>query len=133
VADNNVAVFSFEELCQRPLSSADYFSLCQRFPIIIVYDVRRIPLLTDRNTARRWITLVDEAYDHRVKLLLIGHSVTASTIFDYEGVGAPLDTASHIPEEVFAADRTASRLTEMQTEGYAKEPWRRGELGRRSL
>ena len=67
-AIDGVARFDFDSLCRRPLGSADYLVLAERFHTLIVDD---IPVLTpaERNEAKRSIILVDALYDARVKLI----------------------------------------------------------------
>eukprot|EP00899_Mesostigma_viride_P023388 jgi/Mesvir1/4233/Mv22204-RA.1 len=65
---SHLARFTFAELCAGPLGASDYIALCQHFPIIVVTD---IPVMTmnNRDQARRFITLIDEVYNHRRLLL----------------------------------------------------------------
>src|SRR6056300_1143547 len=50
------AWFNFSELCYQPLGAADYISICDRFPVIII---DRVPQLGANNLdeARRFVTL----------------------------------------------------------------------------
>ena len=57
------ARFTFAELCKRPLGAADFIALAQGFDVVFVSDVPRMSLAV-RDQARRFITLVDEAYNH---------------------------------------------------------------------
>ncbi|CAM6128009.1 unnamed protein product [Calypogeia fissa] len=63
-----VARFSFEELCSRPLGAADYVSIAQNYHTVFITD---IPVMSMRNSdqARRFITLVDELYNHHCRLV----------------------------------------------------------------
>ena len=101
-----VAMFTFAELCARPLGAADYLALSERYHTLIIRDV---PVLTAdrRSEARRFMTLVDAAYERRMMLVL---------------------TAAAAPGELYAAgdgafefQRTVSRLLEMQTEGWLEQ------------
>jgi cell division protein ZapE len=69
-----------------------------------------VPVLTarDDDAARRFISLVDEFYDRRVKLL-----ASAAAAIDDLYTGRRLS---------FEFRRTASRLVEMQTTGYLHAP-----------
>lgn len=98
-----VAWFDFEELCREPRGAADYVEIARWHPTVIVSDV---PALTagDDDAARRFIALVDEFYDRRVKLVL---SADADAATLYRG--------RRLRREF---ERTASRLFEMQTEHY---------------
>ncbi len=63
-----VAVFSFKKLIGQARGAADYLAIAQRFHTIILVG---IPVMTRemRNEAARFVTLIDELYEHRVKLL----------------------------------------------------------------
>lgn len=63
-----VAFFSFEELCARPLGAADYISICHHFHTLVLSGIPQMKLDT-RDQARRFITLVDELYNRKVKLV----------------------------------------------------------------
>ena len=102
-----IAWFEFDEICDGPRSQEDYIELARWYPTVIVSD---IPVLDARreNAARRFIALVDEFYDRRVKLVV---SAAAGVDGLYQG-----------QQLRFEFDRTASRLTEMQTEDYLHAP-----------
>ncbi|XP_077343277.1 AFG1-like ATPase isoform X2 [Lithobates pipiens] len=101
-ACGSIADCTFEELCDRPLGASDYLEMCKKFDTVFI---RRIPRLdmTKRSQARRFITLIDAFYDHK-------DASAGLSVFTGE-------------EEIFAFQRTLSRLTEMQTEQY----WRDGD------
>jgi cell division protein ZapE len=102
-----IAWFDFRELCDGPRGHEDYIEIARWYPTVIVSDV---PVL-DReheDQARRFIALIDEFYDRRVKLLL-----SAATGIEGLYTGRRLE---------FEFQRTSSRLTEMQTEQYLHSP-----------
>lgn len=102
-----IAWFGFEELCEGPRSQADYIELARWYPTVIVEGVPRFEARND-DAARRFISLVDEFYDRRVKLILSAAAAPAR-----------LYTARRLE---FEFERTASRLTEMQSEEYLRLP-----------
>ena len=108
-AIDGVARFDFDALCRRPLGSADYLKIAQRFHTIII---DRIPALaaSERNEAKRFIILIDALYDMRVKLI-------ASAAGEPETLYARADGA-----EAFEFARTASRLYEMRSADYLALP-----------
>lgn len=63
-----LAIFTFRDLCSAPLSAADYLELCRNFDTIFVKDIPQLTIQT-RTEARRFITMIDTLYDHRVKLI----------------------------------------------------------------
>ena len=65
----DVAWFDFAELCDGPRSQNDYIELARVYHAVLVADV---PQFTTRNedSARRFISLVDEFYDRNIKLIL---------------------------------------------------------------
>ncbi|KAF4084194.1 hypothetical protein AMELA_G00125640 [Ameiurus melas] len=124
---------TFEELCDRPLGASDYLEISTGFDTVFI---RNIPLLTlnKKTQARRFITLIDAFYDHKVRVVLKAE-VPLENLFLNEGhhdderniliddLGLKRDAGSSLSiftgeEEVFAFQRTVSRLIEMQTEEY---------------
>lgn len=67
--NDRCAWFDFYELCYQPLGAADYISLCDRFPVLIM---DRVPQLDSNhlNEARRFVTLIDACYESRTRLVL---------------------------------------------------------------
>jgi cell division protein ZapE len=95
--------FDFQELCDGPRSQDDYIEIARWYPTVIVSGIPRLGRQNE-NAARRFVALVDEFYDRRVKLIV---------------------SAAALPQELyggtrlkFAFERTASRLAEMQTGDY---------------
>ena len=102
-AVRNVAWFSFEELCARPLGAADYIAIATHFDAVLVEGVPRFTEAM-RNEAKRFITLVDAFYEHRVCLVL--------------SAAATPDGLHAGDSHAFEFERTVSRLMEMQSADY---------------
>jgi cell division protein ZapE len=100
---DDVAWFSFHDLCEGPRSQDDYMELASWFHTLIVSQVPCFEA-TAENAARRFIALVDVLYDHNVNLIV---SAAAPPAELYRGV--------KLRHEF---QRTTSRLVEMQTEAY---------------
>ncbi|CAH0521805.1 unnamed protein product [Peronospora belbahrii] len=102
--------FSFNDLCDEPLGAADYLAIAEAFSVVFVSD---IPLLNAErlNQVRRFITFVDCMYDQGVRL----HCLAPESPEHLYQVDT--GTKSHV-DEVFAFDRTVSRLLEMGSEAY---------------
>lgn len=102
-AANGAVWFDFQALCAGPRSQEDYIEIAREFQSVFVSEV---PVLDadHEDEARRFIALVDELYDRNVNLVL---SAAAAPAQLYAG------TRLRKPFE-----RTASRLTEMQSEQY---------------
>ncbi len=98
-----VVWFDFDVICHIPRSKLDYVELAQCFHTVLLSNVRR---LDDQrsNIAQRLVTLIDAVYDRNVKLML---SAEAPPRELYRG-----------RDLAFAFQRTASRLTEMQSREY---------------
>ncbi len=98
-----VAWFTFATLCDGPRSQNDYIELARLFQTVVVSDV---PVLdkTMENQARRFIALVDEFYDRRVKLVI--------------SASAPLESLYQGQRLRFEFERTQSRLIEMRSLEY---------------
>jgi cell division protein ZapE len=95
--------FDFEALCGPPRSQHDYIELARCQSTVFLSDVPVMgPMFDDK--MRRFILLIDEFYDRKVKLILSAEA-TADKLY----VGERL---------AFEYQRTLSRLTEMQTPAY---------------
>jgi len=110
--NSRMAVFTFDELCKNPMSAADYTAIASTFSIMVIEMVPIMKVSVDKNEMRRFITLIDILYDQRIKLAM-QMDASSSELFDFD-VG--IDRGAH--EEVFALDRTISRLTEMSSPAW---------------
>lgn len=102
-----VAWFDFSALCEGPRSASDYIEVAREFHTVFISN---IPILdsTKENEARRFVALVDELYDHQVKLI----TSAEESIYDlYRGT-----------KQQFEFQRTQSRLIEMQHKAYLALP-----------
>lgn len=99
----------FRALCMQPRSAADFIEIANDFDTVMVDNV---PALNDTlmDPTRRFIYLVDEFYDRRVKLLIRAEQ---SILTLYQG-----------EKLAFEIERTRSRLLEMQSEEYLAEEHR---------
>ncbi len=102
VADD-VAWFEFGELCDGPRSQNDYIELAREFHTVIISNVPEMGV-NNEDVARRFILLVDEFYDHRIKLVM---SAERALLDLYQG-----------GRQSFEFQRTLSRLQEMQSHEY---------------
>lgn len=95
--------FDFESICGGPRSPADYIEIAQLFHTVLISDLPPLDASKD-DKARRFVSLVDEFYDHKVKLI-----ISAETKLEdiYQG-----------QELRFVFERTKSRLLEMQSHEY---------------
>ncbi|REG81426.1 cell division protein ZapE [Marinomonas pollencensis] len=128
----NIAWFDFFDLCDGPRSSLDYIELAERFPYLFISGIpllssepyehikargtedgavgsgttgeRQVSLGINDDAVRRFISLVDECYDHQVVL--------------YLSAEVPLAALYQNGALLFEFRRTYSRLTEMQSLHY---------------
>lgn len=62
LSTKNVARFTFDELCGKPLSAADYLEITKTFETIFITGVPLLGLDT-KDMARRFILFIDAAYE----------------------------------------------------------------------
>lgn len=103
----NVLWFDFAALCEGPRAVADYIALAKAGPTIIIANVPQFTIYSE-DAARRFVQLVDEFYDRRVKLVLTA-AAPITELYDGERLRAEFG-------------RTESRLIEMQSEEYLALP-----------
>lgn len=100
-----VVWFDFQTLCGGPRSKSDYIDLAGRFHTLIVSG---LPVFNAERQAeaRRFLWLVDELYDRRVRLVLSAAAPLAE-------LGSPGLLSGEF-------GRALSRLAEMQSSGYGR-------------
>lgn len=129
---------TFNELCDRPLGASDFLQIAQFFHTVLIRDVPQLNLKLKSQT-RRFITLIDTLYDNRVRLV-VSSDMPYKSLFSNEKpddlhtsdehrmlmddlsiTKGSTDASSNIftgEEELFASERTVSRLAEMQSAEY---------------
>ncbi|WP_174297154.1 cell division protein ZapE [Sphingomonas bacterium] len=98
-----VAVFSFRRLCGEARGTPDYLAVARAFHTVILVGVPRLGP-DNRNEAARFVSLVDQLYEHKVKLLA--------------AADAEPDALYPAGDGAFEFQRTASRLEEMRSDAY---------------
>lgn len=111
---HGMAWFDFAALCEGPRSASDYIALADELHSLFLSDVP-VFMDTDDDAARRFISLVDELYDRRVKLVA---SAAAEPDQLYRGTRL---------RDSFV--RTASRLVEMRGRDYLARAHQAGSAG----
>lgn len=99
----DVIWFDFASLCGTARSASDYIEIAREYHTLLLSDV---PGLDSRQeaAARRFLHLIDELYDQRVKLVM--------------STSAPIDQLYAGGLTEFAHERLISRLIEMQSRDY---------------
>ena len=115
LADRNLLLADFDDICVKPLSSLDYAIICSEVETIYLTNVPQMHVVQDRNTVARFIRFLDTAYEANVKIV-----VSAQVPIEILVRGADDDVDT---EEAFAAGRAVSRLIEMQSKEYYEREW----------
>eukprot|EP00930_Biecheleria_cincta_P068943 TRINITY_DN56762_c0_g1_i1.p1 TRINITY_DN56762_c0_g1~~TRINITY_DN56762_c0_g1_i1.p1 ORF type:complete len:638 (+),score=149.05 TRINITY_DN56762_c0_g1_i1:46-1914(+) len=113
--NSNVAWFRFKDLCDKPLGAADYLAVASAFHTIFVADIPKLTL-QERDQVRRFITLVDAFYEKHTKMVCTAEEDPIKLFYVTEE-----DKKTSVADEIFAWDRTVSRLVEMQSAKYLSE------------
>ena len=100
---NGMGRARFHDLCGRALGPADYLALADAVRVLLLDD---IPTLgrSNFNEAKRFVTLVDALYEAKVRLICSAAALPEMLYLEGEGT--------------FEFERTASRLREMQADGW---------------
>lgn len=100
---NGMGRARFHDLCGTALGPADYLALADAVRVLLLDD---IPTLgrSNFNEAKRFVTLIDALYEAKVRLICSAAAQPEMLYLEGEGT--------------FEFERTASRLREMQAEGW---------------
>ncbi|WP_114392546.1 cell division protein ZapE [Oleisolibacter albus] len=99
----NVGWFHFADLCAKPLGPGDYLAIATHCTTVFIDGVPALRA-DQRNEAKRFMTLIDALYEHKVKTVIAAE--TAPERIYAEG------------QHAFEFQRTISRLMEMQSVEY---------------
>lgn len=100
---DDVALFTFEAICGGPRSQNDYIEMARIYHAILISHVPQMGAHND-DAARRFIALVDEFYERKVKLIM--------------SAAVPLEALYTEGKLSFEFKRCISRLKEMQSHEY---------------
>ena len=131
----DVARFTFAELCGKPRGASDYYTIASSFHTVFLDEVPQMNLSLI-NEIRRFITMVDIFYDERITLIICA-DVAMNKLLDYEqgtinpdlydsefspnshiSKASSDDSVKNTIDEIFAFERTLSRLHEMNKPEY---------------
>ena len=129
-----VAKLDFKTVCHTELGASDYRRLAKAFDVLVIEDIPVLTLL-NHDAARRFITLIDEMYEHQTGLICSAAASTPNALFihsfsepddDEQDETIPdgwIDQATRgghavgalasVQELGFAFQRAASRLKQM--------------------
>jgi cell division protein ZapE len=100
---NGVGRASFWDLCSKPLGAGDFLAIARAVRVLILEDIPQLSS-ANYNEAKRFVILIDALYEAKVRL--IASAAEAPERLYIEGEGS------------FEFERTASRLREMQGDGW---------------
>lgn len=103
----NSVWFDFSGICEGPRSQNDYIDIAIEFHTVFISGIPELGSAND-DAARRFINLVDEFYDHNVKLIV--------------SAAQPIQSLYAGGNLAFEFERTKSRLLEMQSSQYLARP-----------
>lgn len=112
----DVVWFEFAAICDGPRGKPDYIELSRSYHTVLVSNVPQFGAgMADK--LRRFVWMIDEFYDRRVKLILSA-SVPAEELI----LEADVSDAFQANLNASLKDRLVSRLTEMQSHDYLALP-----------
>nr|XP_055027980.1 forkhead box protein O3-like isoform X2 [Misgurnus anguillicaudatus] len=127
-ACGTIADCTFEELCDRPVGASDYLEISSVFDTVFI---RNIPLLTlnKKTQARRFITLIDALYEHKVRVVLHAETVLDELFVhnghhnDHHDTHVLLDDLGISRNSIRHNLSLHSRFVRVQNEGTGKSSW----------
>ena len=110
-SDKNICQFLFANICGEDRDIIDYLTVCNNYHTLVL---KNIPQMTSKDLPqlKKFILLVDELYEHKVKLIC-SSDVPMNELF-VPDENTPKD-------DILAFNRTLKRLEEMQTRSYLQK------------
>lgn len=102
---DGVGRFDFSEICGQMLGPGDYLAIVDAVRVLMVDNIPQLSR-SNFNEAKRFVTLIDAAYE--AKISLICSAASEPEMLYTEGEGS------------FEFERTVSRLKEMQSKNWLK-------------
>lgn len=99
----SMGAFTFRQLCEAALGPADYLAIARRLDTVVITGIPKLSA-EKRNEAKRFVTLIDALYEHKVMLVCTADAPPEALYAEGDG---------H-----FEFQRTVSRLVEMQSRKY---------------
>lgn len=109
---SNVAWFDFKDLCDKPLGSADYLAIGHAFHTVFIANIPKLTM-QERDQVRRMINCIDSFYECHTKVVCTAGADPISLFYVSDE-----ERKTSVADEIFAWDRTVSRLMEMQSTKY---------------
>ena len=100
---NGIARASFFDLCGKFLGPADFLAVAEAVKVLLIDDIPQLSR-SNFNEAKRFVTLIDALYEAKVRLICSAAATPEMLYVEGEGT--------------FEFERTASRLREMQSDGW---------------
>ncbi|WWC71281.1 uncharacterized protein I206_105234 [Kwoniella pini CBS 10737] len=145
-SSGSIAKFKFSDLCNKPLSSADYLEITGRFGTVFIENVPKLGL-SERDQARRFITFIDACYENRTKIFISSEVPIFQIFSDKHGSEIEDEHMKSVieelglnsndigssslfqsDEELFAFARCVSRLNQMGTKEWSETTWQEQQL-----
>ncbi|XP_031472979.1 uncharacterized protein LOC116245641 isoform X1 [Nymphaea colorata] len=115
---HGVARFTFDYLCGQPVGAPDYIAIAKNYHTIFISDIPSMSMRI-RDKARRFITLIDELYNHRCCLICsaaasiddLFQGTDEGTLFDLESFQFETETeGGKLRRDVLAEGGTGGSL-----------------------
>ncbi|CAL9145073.1 uncharacterized protein LOC135585758 isoform X2 [Musa acuminata AAA Group] len=108
---NGIARFNFEYICGRPVGASDYIAVARHYHTVFISDIP-VMSMRIRDKARRFITLIDELYNHHCCIFCLAacsiddlfQGTDEGTLFDLESFQFETETeGGKLRRDVLAA------------------------------
>ncbi|EGO25507.1 hypothetical protein SERLADRAFT_448478 [Serpula lacrymans var. lacrymans S7.9] len=114
--------YTFAQLCEESLGSADYLTLASNYHTIIISSIPTLEL-SDKNQARRFISLIDALYESRCRIIC--HAEAKPEALFFSGAGLSVDDGRdilHVESLGETQDRNRPNISTYDSPGMSEAP-----------